>query len=202
MDEWQKYLLLEARKKNKWAIEKLLKIYEPLCRMMACKYKIYGNAWEDNLQITKLALVEAIEDFRLDKSPKGWDGFVFFAEMVIFRRLQEALDVSMREKNRILNSALSLNNSIVPDGDCTLEDFVPDTADVEEKALHALGYNHNEKILSNLRLTPLEHKVFPLFLEGCTYAVIAKEAGCKDDKSVDNALQRIRKKIKCTPLVT
>lgn len=166
--------------------------YKPLVIAKARSYFILGADKEDIIQEGMIGLYKAIRDF----NPAKQSGFYSFAELCILRQIITAIKMANRQKHIPLNSYLSLNRSVYDENDdCTyLELLCYDTQANPESMV--IG-NENKKFIEEsikLSLSKLEQQVLNLYLKGKSYIEIAKIID-KDEKSIDNALQRIKKKV-------
>ncbi len=140
-----------------------------------------------------IGLFKAIRDFREDRD----SSFYNFAHICIERQLTSALRSSNRKKHGPLNNYISFDRK-EDNGGITLEETISlEGADPEEQVLEM---EKLEELRSGIdkRLSKMEKEVLDYYLEGSNYTQIA-EIMDKSPKSIDNALQRIRKKIKTIP---
>ena len=154
-----------------------------------------GADREDIIQEGMIGLYKAIRDFRADKL----SSFRAFAELCITRQIITAIKTATRQKHIPLNSYISLNKPIYDeDSDRTMLDILSGTkiTDPEEVFIsHELSDDLREKIQENL--SDLESQVLLSYLEGKSYQEMAKELQ-RHVKSIDNALQRVKRKIEKT----
>ena len=187
-------LVSQAQELNEDAINILNEKYRPLIQKKCRKYIKYlknkGLELEDLYQECILAFNDAITNFNeLDDV-----SFYTFQNLCIDRKLVSELVKHNREKNKILNEAVPLE--IYEKGkEVNLEDLIrdskpnPELGIVQEEDLNLLIDN----VLSEL--TDLEEIVFKLKIEGFNYKEISDILD-KDEKSIDNAIQRIKQKMK------
>ena len=187
-------LVSQAQELNEDAINILNEKYRPLIQKKCRKYFMYlknkGLELEDLYQECILAFNDAITNFNeLDDV-----SFYTFQNLCIDRKLVSELVKHNREKNKILNEAVPLE--IYEKGkEVNLEDLIqdnkpnPELGIVQEEDLNLLINN----VLSEL--TDLEEFVFKLKIEGFNYKEISDILD-KDEKSIDNAIQRIKQKMK------
>ena len=182
-----------AREGDMSACEFLLEKYKYLVRQVTAPYYLVGGDREDLLQEGMIGLNNAIHSFREERNV----AFPVFAEFCIKRNVISAVRAATRQKHQPLNSYISI---FADDGQAPeeqtglLADSLPASPDPENLFID----EENRRLLDeNLRefLSKMEFKVLKLFMEGQSYHDIADALG-KDMKSVDNALQRIKKKIK------
>ncbi|MFO7636457.1 MAG: RNA polymerase sporulation sigma factor SigH [Clostridia bacterium] len=184
-------VLALARDGDGLAMEHVLKKYAFLVRGKARAYFLIGADREDIIQEGMIGLFKAVKDFDADANPR----FSAFADLCITRQVITAIKKATRQKHQPLNTSVSLSKLLFEDEDKTLLDVIgqDESANPEE----VLMAKENILALQNRirsRLSRMENKVLGKYLEGMDYHEIASETG-KELKSVDNALQRIKKKI-------
>ncbi len=177
---------------DKTATECILARYKNLVRARARMYFLAGADKEDLIQEGMIGLFKAIRDF--DKSrPASFSGF---AELCIKRQLITAVKTATRQKHMPLNSYVSLNNPVYEnDAEGYLEDVLPGGHETDPEHIFISRENAeflNERIQEVL--SGLEKSVLALYLEGKSYQEISKIMN-KPIKSIDNALQRVKKKM-------
>jgi RNA polymerase sporulation-specific sigma factor len=192
----QETLLKLAQKKDNIAMEFLIEKYKGLVRKKARSLYLMGGDQDDLVQEGMVGLFKAIRDF--DTSSQVV--FSAFADLCISRQLYTAIRSSNRKKNIPLNSYVSLDDENWNMNDrlhtmnsnitCNLSSEAqnPENIYVEKEYV-----NHILKRAKEL-FSPLEHQIFDLYLSGATYSEISDELN-KSPKSIENAMQRIRKKI-------
>lgn len=180
---------------DEYATEYLINKYKNFVRVKAKSYFLVGADREDIIQEGMIGLYKAIRDFRADKL----SSFRAFAELCITRQIITAIKTATRQKHIPLNSYISLNKPIYDeDSDRTMLDILSGTkiTDPEEVFIsHELSDDLREKIQENL--SELESQVLLSYLEGKSYQEMAKELN-RHVKSIDNALQRVKRKIEKT----
>jgi RNA polymerase sporulation-specific sigma factor len=176
-----------------YAQDILIEKYKALVKKIArSKYYIKGADIEDIIQEGNIGLFKAIRDYKGDKQAK----FYSFACLCIERQIITAIKMADRQKHQFLNESLSIDcNSVSADDDREYIDKMEDTylLSPEEVVIGDEDYRVMLEKISVI-LSEFELKVLMMHLEGKTYTEIAKIMG-KEDKSIDNALQRIKKKI-------
>ena len=175
---------------NKEALDYLLNKYKELVYMKVSKYFIIGAEKDDIIQEGMIGLYKAIQSFKEDKH----NSFKTFANMCIERQLITAIKTSNRQKHMPLNSYLSLNTSTYDDDDKTLLDILNNTT--IEDPLDTITKKEYYKLIEETidkSLSDFEKQVLRKFINGDSYVKIAEELEAPV-KSVDNAIQRIRKK--------
>ncbi len=185
-------LLVMSSRGNKHAEEELLCRYKNYVRKKVRPYFLVGADTDDIVQEGMIGLYKAIRDYKVNKN----DNFKAFADLCITRQVITAVKTSLRNKHAPLNSYISLNRPVYDDDNSmTFYDLITKAtaSDPEEVVIdNETTKEINDKIVNTL--SKFEYLVFKRFLQGNSYAEIAEETG-KTLKSIDNALQRIKKKI-------
>lgn len=170
----------------------LINKYKPLVIAKARSYFILGADKEDIIQEGMIGLYKAIRDYKSTKQT----GFFSFAELCILRQIITAIKMANRQKHLPLNSYLSLNRSVYDENDdCTYIELL--CYDINSNPESLVISNENKKTIEKhiaLSMSKLEQTVLNLYLKGKSYVEIAAIIG-RDEKSIDNALQRIKKKV-------
>ncbi|NLA05515.1 MAG: RNA polymerase sporulation sigma factor SigH [Firmicutes bacterium] len=182
----------EAKDGNNIALEFLILKYKNFVKAKARSYFLIGADREDIIQEGMIGLYKAIRDFRGDKL----SSFRAFAELCITRQIITAIKTATRQKHIPLNSYVSLNKPIYDeDSDRTLLDVLSGTkiTDPEELMINREEYSDIEYKMGEI-LSDLEWKVLTLYLEGKSYQEIAEDLE-RHVKSIDNALQRVKRKL-------
>ena len=187
-------LVLKARNGSTVALDSLIRRYTPFVRLKASAYFLVGGANDDLIQEGLIGLYKAVRDFRPDKETS----FRSFAELCVTRQIITAIKTATRFKHSPLNTYVSFSHTPAgqdPDGDCTLGDALPGSA-VHDPAICVISSEELQSLVGCLgtTLSPLESDALRLYLEGCSYEAMAAELGC-DTKTIDNALQRVKRKI-------
>lgn len=180
------------------AQEMILNKYKNFVRAKARTYFLVGADSDDIVQEGMIGLYKAVRDFKADKL----SSFRAFADLCITRQIITAIKTATRNKHLPLNSYISLNKPIYDDdSERTLMDIITEetVCDPEELMLHKEAVASIEVKIGK-ELSSFEKSVLELYLDGRSYQEIAENLG-KHVKSVDNALQRIKKKLyKCIKL--
>lgn len=188
-------IVLKAKGGNKLAQEKIINKYEQFVRSKAKSYFLIGADKEDIYQEGMIGLYKAIRDF----NPEKLTSFKGFAELCITRQIITAIKTATRQKHIPLNTYVSLNKPMYEEeSDRTLLDVIEGltVSDPEELIIGREEVNHIEKEISKV-LSELELEVLMSYLDGKTYQEIACDLD-RQAKSIDNALQRVKKKLeKC-----
>jgi len=185
-------IVMEAKSGNIIALEFLINKYKNFVKAKARSYFLIGADREDIIQEGMIGLYKAIRDFRGDKL----SSFRAFAELCITRQIITAIKTATRQKHIPLNSYVSLNKPIYDeDSDRTLLDILSGTkiTDPEALMINREEYNDIEYKMGEI-LSELEWKVLALYLEGKSYQEIAVDLQ-RHVKSIDNALQRVKRKL-------
>jgi RNA polymerase sporulation-specific sigma factor len=184
-------LVLLAREKNEQALEVLIDRYKELVNMKVSKYFIIGAEREDIVQEGMIGLYKAVKNFEVDKQ----NSFKSFANLCIERQLITAIKTSNRQKHIPLNSSVSLNNTAYNDNEeATLIEFLNNNT--VEDPLDTITKKEYYKLVGTKMgetLSDFEKQVLNRFAKGESYVTIAEKLDTPV-KSVDNAIQRIRKK--------
>jgi len=181
-----------ARDGDDNALEYLINKYKNFVRAKARSYFLIGADREDIIQEGMIGLYKAIRDFRVDKL----SSFRAFAELCITRQIITAIKTATRQKHIPLNSYVSLNKPIYDeDSDRTLLDVISGSkiTDPEELIISREEFDDIEEKMGEI-LSSLEWKVLMSYLEGKSYQEIAEDLN-RHVKSIDNALQRVKRKL-------
>ena len=180
---------------NVLAQEYLLHKYRNFVRAKARSYFLIGAEREDIIQEGMIGLYKAIRDFKNDKQAS----FRAFAELCVTRQIITAIKTATRQKHIPLNSYVSLNKPIYDeDSDRTLLDVISGikVANPEDMVISREEFDDIEGKMNDI-LSDLEWQVLMSYLDGKSYQEIAADLG-RHIKSIDNALQRVKRKLeKC-----
>ncbi len=187
-------LVLRARNGDEPALDQLMRRYTGFVRLKASSYFLAGGDSEDLIQEGLIGLYKAVRDFRSDKETS----FRSFAELCVTRQIITAIKTATRFKHQPLNQYVSFSHTPAgqdTDGECTLGDALPGSA-VEEPSVVVISTEELQSLVFTLGtgLSKLESEALRLYLEGSSYEEMADELGC-DTKTIDNALQRVKRKI-------
>lgn len=177
---------------NEDALVYLINKYRNFVRAKARSYFLIGAEREDIIQEGMIGLYKAIRDFRNDKL----SSFRAFAELCVTRQIITAIKTATRQKHIPLNSYVSLNKPIYDeDSDRTLLDVLSGSkiSDPEELVISREEFIDIEEKMGEI-LSDLEWKVLMSYLDGKSYQEIAVEL-TRHVKSIDNALQRVKRKL-------
>lgn len=174
------------------ALDYLINKYRNFVRAKARSYFLIGADREDIIQEGMIGLYKAIRDFRNDKL----SSFRAFAELCVTRQIITAIKTATRQKHIPLNSYVSLNKPIYDeDSDRTLLDVLSGSrvSDPEEMVISREEFIDIEAKMGQI-LSDLEWKVLMAYLDGKSYQEIALDLE-RHVKSIDNALQRVKRKL-------
>lgn len=187
-------LLLIIQGGSDEAEEFLLEKYKYLVRAKACSYFLIGADREDLIQEGMIGLFKAIHDFRHDRNVS----FRVFAELCITRQMITAIKTATRKKHTPLNTYVSFNKPMYNEEDgrehslidtiCGTDVIDPADLVISDEDIRSMRFSFGE-ILSNF-----EAQVTRFYLDGKSYQEIAEMLD-RQTKSVDNALQRVKRKI-------
>ncbi|KMY52157.1 RNA polymerase sporulation sigma factor SigH [Peribacillus loiseleuriae] len=174
------------------ALDYLIQKYRNFVRAKARTYFLIGADKEDIVQEGMIGLYKAIRDFKGDKL----SSFKAFAELCITRQIITAIKTATRQKHIPLNSYVSLDKPIYDEeSDRTLMDVISGAKvlNPEELFINQEEFDDIELKMAEL-LSDLERKVLALYLDGQSYQEISEELN-RHVKSIDNALQRVKRKL-------
>jgi RNA polymerase sporulation-specific sigma factor len=186
-------LVIKARNGDSVALDALIRRYTGFVRLKASSYFIAGGESDDLIQEGLIGLYKAVRDFRSDKETS----FRSFAELCITRQIITAIKAATRFKHQPLNGYVSFSQTPAgqEDGDCTLGDALPGPG-VDDPAVCVISTEELQSLVFTLGtgLSPLEADALRLYMEGNSYEEMAELLGC-DTKTIDNALQRVKRKV-------
>jgi RNA polymerase sporulation-specific sigma factor len=188
------YLIALAKQGDATAYDRIVRRYSGFVRLKASSYFLAGGDADDLIQEGLVGLYKAVRDFRTDKETS----FRSFAELCVTRQIITAIKTATRFKHAPLNTYVSFSHTPAGqdgEGDCTLGDALPGPA-VHEPPLVVISTEELQSLVFSLGtgLSPLEADALRFYLEGSSYEDMAEELGC-DTKTIDNALQRVKRKI-------
>ena len=194
-DKQDEEIVVEAKRGNKLAQEYLINKYENFVKAKAKSYFLIGADKEDIYQEGMIGLYKAIRDFKIDKLAS----FKAFAELCVTRQIIRAIKTATRQKHIPLNTYISLNKPVYDqESDRTLMDVISGAkiTDPEELVVSREELLDIENEISQV-LSELEMEVLMSYIEGKSYQEIACDLD-RHAKSIDNALQRVKRKLeKC-----
>lgn len=177
---------------NTDALDFLISKYRLFVKAKARSYFLIGADKEDIIQEGMIGLYKAIRDFKEDKLAS----FRAFAELCITRQIITAIKTATRQKHIPLNSYVSLDKPIYDEeSERTLMDIItsPISDDPEYLMINREDYLYLEEKMGEV-LSELEQQVLVRYLEGQSYNEISEELD-RHVKSIDNALQRVKRKL-------
>lgn len=184
MSDWKDFsdeeLILRLRAGESQIEEYLLEKYKPFVKSRSRVLFLVGGDREDLIQEGMIGLFKAIRDYEPEKKVP----FAAFAKLCVERQLYTAIESAGRLKNAPLNTYISLSEeagNLIDGG-------------IEEEVIERTSFRESYEKLKQ-QLSPMEKDVLGLYLEGQDYTEIAGILG-KTDKAIDNALQRIKSKVK------
>ncbi len=187
------YLVALAKRGSADAYERIVKRYRGFVRLKASSYFLLGGDPEDLIQEGLVGLYKAIRDFRSDRE----SSFRNFAELCITRQIITAVKTASRNKHAPLNQYVSFAQTPAAAGESetTLEEILPGPPS-EDPAQRAIATEELQALVACMSsvLSELESRVLSLYLDGHSYEAIGERLEC-DTKTVDNALQRVKRKV-------
>lgn len=182
-------LIEKLRAGESGVMDFLLEKYKYLVRKKANAVFLLGGDTDDLVQEGMIGLFKAVRDF--DRSQGS---FYYFADLCIGRQIYHAIEAAIRKKHGPLNSYISLSEDASDTSGVPLAESISWREDNPEQIL--IERENVEQFLEEIRsnLSPLEQKVLTDYLDGMNYRQIAEKWN-KPEKSIDNALQRIKSKV-------
>jgi RNA polymerase sporulation-specific sigma factor len=187
------YLVAMAKQGRSEAYDALIRRYKGFVRLKASSYFLLGGESEDLIQEGLVGLYKAIRDYRSDRE----SSFRNFAELCITRQIITAVKTATRNKHTPLNQYVSFSQSpaAAGDSDTTLDEILPGPT-ANDPVNQVIATEELSSLVACLGrvLSDLESRVLSLYLDGHSYEVVAQRLDC-DTKTVDNALQRVKRKV-------
>jgi len=188
------FLIALAKQGNKDAYHRLVRRYYGFVRLKASSYFLAGGDSEDLIQEGLVGLYKAIRDYRSDRE----SSFRNFAELCITRQIITAVKTATRNKHTPLNQYVSFSSTPAgdaSDNDSTLDEMLPGPS-VHDPVNQVISSEELRALVACLStaLSELESRVLALYLDGHSYEEVGRRIGC-DCKTVDNALQRVKRKV-------
>ncbi len=181
-----------AKNDDSIATDYIINKYKNFVKARARTYFLIGADKEDIIQEGMIGLYKAIRDYDSSK-PASFRGF---AEICITRQIITAIKTATRQKHIPLNSYISLNKSVYDEeSERMMIDMIAEKENFNPEEI-MITKEHFSSLITKMSevLSKFEWKVMNLFLDGKSYNEIAKKLD-KSEKSIDNALQRIKKKV-------
>ena len=186
-------LVLRARAGDKHALDQMIRRYAGFVRLKASSYFIAGGDADDLIQEGLVGLYKAVRDYRVDREAS----FRSFAELCITRQIITAVKTATRNKHTPLNQYVSFSATpaSAQDGEPTLDEVIPGSP-VHDPVNQVISSEELQSLVACLStaLSELESRVLSLYLDGYSYEQVGEKLGC-DTKTVDNALQRVKRKV-------
>ena len=171
-------------------IDYLLNKYKGMAKKKARQFYLIGGESDDLIQEGMIGLMKAIWDY----DPDIGTDFAGFAQLCMIRQISSAVRAAQRQKHQPLNSYVSLYEPADDDENApVLMDTLSESGAGPEDSFFIKENRERARQRLLDALSPLEKKVLDLFMEGQSYSQIARQLN-KNEKAVDNAIQRIRKK--------
>ena len=187
------YLVALAKQGRSDAYDRIMRRYYGFVRLKASSYFLIGGDSDDLIQEGLVGLYKAVRDYRSDRE----SSFRNFAELCITRQIITAVKTSTRNKHTPLNQYVSFSQTPASGGDSepTLDEVLPGpTAHDPVNQVISTEELHSLVACLSSVLSELESSVLSLYLDGHSYEVIGERVEC-DTKTVDNALQRVKRKV-------
>src|SRR5688500_1166670 len=187
------YLIALAKQGDPTAYDRIVRRYYGFVRLKASSYFLAGGDSDDLIQEGLVGLYKAVRDFRTDRE----SSFRNFAELCITRQIITAVKTASRNKHAPLNQCVSFAQTPAAPAasDTTLQDLLPGSI-THDLVNQVIATGEPRSLVSCLSrvLAELESRVLSLYLDGYSYATIGERLEC-DTKTVDNALQRVKRKV-------
>lgn len=178
-------LIARLRAGEREITDYLIDKYKSLVRTRARALYLVGGDHEDLIQEGMLGLFKAVSDYKPGKEAS----FATFAGLCIDRQMYSAVASSQRQKHQPLNSFVSLSEPVSEQELRLVDEETPEEIMISRE--NVIGMHERIKE----RLSKFEYQVLELYLKGYDYTQIAEKLG-KQPKAIDNALQRIRSKVR------
>jgi RNA polymerase sporulation-specific sigma factor len=187
------YLIALAKQGDPTAYDRIVRRYYGFVRLKASSYFLAGGDSDDLIQEGLVGLYKAVRDYRTDRE----SSFRNFAELCITRQIITAVKTATRNKHTPLNQYVSFSSSPsnAGEGEPTLDEIIPGPT-VYDPVNQVISSEELRSLVDCLSsaLSELESRVLALYLDGYSYEQVGERIGC-DTKTVDNALQRVKRKI-------
>jgi RNA polymerase sporulation-specific sigma factor len=187
------YLIALAKTGSAPAYDAVVRRYYGFVRLKASSYFLAGGDSEDLVQEGLVGLYKAVRDYRTDRE----SSFRNFAELCITRQIITAVKTASRNKHTPLNRYVSFSATPAgaSDSEPTLDEVLPGPT-AHDPVNQAISSEELRALIACLStvLSELESRVLGLYLDGHSYQDIGEKLGC-EAKTVDNALQRVKRKV-------
>ena len=188
------YLIALAKGGSADAYDRIVRRYHSFVRLKASSYFLAGGDADDLIQEGLVGLYKAVRDYRSDRE----SSFRNFAELCITRQIITAVKTATRNKHTPLNQYVSFASTPAGAGDDsepTLDEVLPGSS-VHDPVNQVISSEELRALVVCIStvLSELESRVLALYLDGHSYEDVGRRLGC-DPKTVDNALQRVKRKV-------
>ena len=188
------FLIALAKQGDHDAYDRLVRRYYGFVRLKASSYFLAGGDSDDLIQEGLVGLYKAIRDYRTDRE----SSFRNFAELCITRQIITAVKTATRNKHTPLNQYVSFSSSpagATGDSEPTLDEMLPGST-VHDPVNQVISSEELQALVVciSTSLSELESRVLTLYLDGHSYEEVGRRLAC-DCKTVDNALQRVKRKV-------
>ncbi len=184
-------LLRQIRGGSDDAMECLLERYRDMVRKEARRFFLAGGDEEDLIQEGMIGLFKAITSYQEGKNAS----FSTFAYLCVQRQIYTTITAFNRKKHIPLNTAISLFEQKSQEDELSLDEILETPEETPEEMMLRKEEMNDYYRMIDQNLSKFEKQVMYHYLNGENYTTIAKQLG-KSDKSIDNAIQRIRRKIR------
>ena len=187
----EEIVTIYQRENNHYATDYIVQRYKNFVRSKARSYFLMGADKEDIIQEGMIGLYKATRDFNQDHEVS----FKAFAELCITRQIISAIKGASRQKHIPLNSYISLNKPAYDDSERTLIEVLETekNLDPQEVVINREQYALIKEVMEAV-LSPLEWDVLRGYMDAKSYQEMAEEHH-RSVKSIDKALQRVKKKM-------
>jgi RNA polymerase sporulation-specific sigma factor len=188
------YLIALAKQGHPDAYDRIVRRYYGFVRLKASSYFLAGGDADDLIQEGLVGLYKAVRDYRSDRE----SSFRNFAELCITRQIITAVKTATRNKHSPLNQYVSFSSNpggAAVDAEPTLEEMLAGSC-VHDPVNQVISSEELRALVAciSTALSDLESRVLALYLDGHSYEEVGRRLGC-DCKTVDNALQRVKRKV-------
>jgi RNA polymerase sporulation-specific sigma factor len=188
------YLVALAKEGKTDAYDAIIRRYRGFVRLKASSYFLLGGEADDLIQEGLLGLYKAVRDYRTDRE----SSFRNFAELCITRQIITAVKTATRNKHTPLNQYVSFSSTPAGssgESDATLDEILPGST-VHDPVNQVISSEELRALVAciSTALSDLESRVLALYLDGHSYEEVGRRLDC-DCKTVDNALQRVKRKV-------
>jgi RNA polymerase sporulation-specific sigma factor len=188
------YLIALAKQGHAQAYDQIVRRYYGFVRLKASSYFLAGGDSDDLIQEGLVGLYKAVRDYRTDRE----SSFRNFAELCITRQIITAVKTATRNKHTPLNQYISFSSTPAGssgDNEPTLDEMLPGST-VHDPVNQVISSEELRALVACLStaLSELESRVLALYLDGYSYEEVGRRLSC-DCKTVDNALQRVKRKV-------